>query len=196
MRRVDHAGIYVLIAGTYTAVGLLALHGTLQATVLLIVWIGAGFAALMKFCWVRAPKWVSVVTALALGWVGNRRAAAARGERRAGRGRPPARRRARLLGRRDRLRAAQARSGADDLRVPRGLPRADARRDRLPVRGDRVLHRAPRLKLNTAYVNPAGDSFTMSEWNSCRVRRCGALRHLCSTRGSTSSLDAARWCLR
>jgi hemolysin III len=70
MRRVDHAGIYVLIAGTYTAVGLLALHGTLQVTVLLIVWIGAGFAALMKFCWVRAPKWVSVVTALALGWVG------------------------------------------------------------------------------------------------------------------------------
>jgi hemolysin III len=70
MRRVDHAGIYILIAGTYTAVGLLALHGTLQATVLLIVWIGAGFAALMKFCWVRAPKWVSVVTALALGWVG------------------------------------------------------------------------------------------------------------------------------
>ena len=70
MRRVDHAGIYVLIAGTYTAVGLLALHGTLQVTVLLIVWIGAGFAAMMKFCWVHAPKWVSVVTALALGWVG------------------------------------------------------------------------------------------------------------------------------
>ncbi len=70
MRRVDHAGIYVLIAGTYTAVGLLGLHGPLQVTVLAIVWIGAGLAALMKFCWVRAPKWVSVVTALALGWVG------------------------------------------------------------------------------------------------------------------------------
>jgi hemolysin III len=70
MRRVDHAGIYVLIAGTYTAVGLISLHGTVQATVLLIVWIGAGLAALLKFCWVRAPKWVSVVTGLALGWVG------------------------------------------------------------------------------------------------------------------------------
>jgi len=37
MRRVDHAGIYVLIAGTYTAVGLLALHGSLQHVVLGLV---------------------------------------------------------------------------------------------------------------------------------------------------------------
>src|SRR5205807_9711978 len=34
MRRLDHAGIYVLIAGTYTPVGLLSLHGALQTTVL------------------------------------------------------------------------------------------------------------------------------------------------------------------
>jgi hemolysin III len=70
MRRVDHAGIYVLIAGTYTPVGLLSLHGTLQHVVLGVVWAGAAAATLMKFCWVSAPKWLSVALALALGWVG------------------------------------------------------------------------------------------------------------------------------
>jgi hemolysin III len=70
MRRMDHAGIYVLIAGTYTPVGLLSLHGTLQRAVLAVVWIGAGAAILTKVFWVRAPKWLSAVFGIALGWVG------------------------------------------------------------------------------------------------------------------------------
>jgi hemolysin III len=70
MRRADHAGIYILIAGTYTPVGLISLDGAWRVTVLGIVWSGAAAATLLKFCWVRAPKWVSVVFAIALGWVG------------------------------------------------------------------------------------------------------------------------------
>jgi hemolysin III len=70
MRRVDHAGIYVLIAGTYTAVGLLGLHGAMQETVLGFVWAGALIATIVKFCWVGAPKWLSVAIALSLGWAG------------------------------------------------------------------------------------------------------------------------------
>jgi hemolysin III len=70
MRRADHAGIYLLIAGTYTPVGLLSLHGTLQHVVLSVVWSGAAAAILAKLCWVRAPKWLSVVLAVALGWAG------------------------------------------------------------------------------------------------------------------------------
>jgi len=70
MRRVDHAGVFLLIAGTYTAVGLLSLHGTLQLTLLVVVWVGAALATLAKFCWVRSPKWVSVVLGVSLGWVG------------------------------------------------------------------------------------------------------------------------------
>jgi hemolysin III len=70
MRRVDHAGIYILIAGTYTPVGLLSLHGTLQHVVLAVVWSGAATAIVTKLCWVRAPKWLSAVAGLALGWVG------------------------------------------------------------------------------------------------------------------------------
>jgi hemolysin III len=70
MRRADHAGIYLLIAGTYTPVGLLAMHGTLQHVVLAVVWIGAAAAILTKFCWVGAPKWMSVFFGLTLGWIG------------------------------------------------------------------------------------------------------------------------------
>jgi len=70
MRRVDHAGIYLLIAGTYTPVGLLSLHGVLQHVVLGVVWTGALAAALIKCFWVHAPKWLSAVIGLTLGWVG------------------------------------------------------------------------------------------------------------------------------
>jgi hemolysin III len=70
MRRADHAGIYLLIAGTYTPVGLLALHGSVQRVVLGIVWGGAAAAILTKLCWVHAPKWLSAVLGIALGWVG------------------------------------------------------------------------------------------------------------------------------
>jgi hemolysin III len=70
MRRADHAGIYVLIAGTYTPVGLLALHGTLQKVVLGVVWTGAAAAILLKLFWVHAPKWLSAAIAIGLGWIG------------------------------------------------------------------------------------------------------------------------------
>ncbi len=70
MRHLDHAGIYLLIAGTYTAVGLLALHGSLQHVVLGVVWGGSAAAILAKLFWDSAPKWVSAVVGVALGWVG------------------------------------------------------------------------------------------------------------------------------
>ena len=70
MRRVDHAGIYLLIAGTYTPVGLLALHGALQEAVLAVVWTGAAAAIVLKLVWVHAPKWLSAAIAIGLGWVG------------------------------------------------------------------------------------------------------------------------------
>lgn len=70
MRRIDHAGIYLLIAGSYTPVGLLSLHGTLQHVTLAIVWAGAAVAIVLKFVWVDAPKWLAAVTGIALGWAG------------------------------------------------------------------------------------------------------------------------------
>ena len=69
MRRVDHAGVYLLIAGTYTPVSLLALSGAWRPVVLAVVWGGALAAIVLKFVWVAAPKWLAVAIALALGWV-------------------------------------------------------------------------------------------------------------------------------
>jgi hemolysin III len=70
MRRLDHAGVYLLIAGSYTPVGLFSLHGTMQRVVLAVVWTGAAAAILLKFAWVDAPKWLAAVIGIALGWVG------------------------------------------------------------------------------------------------------------------------------
>jgi hemolysin III len=70
LRRVDHAGIYALIAGTYTAFGLLVLSGYWRWVVLSIVWAGALAAIVFNFAWIDAPKWISAVIAVALGWVG------------------------------------------------------------------------------------------------------------------------------
>jgi hemolysin III len=70
LRRLDHAGIYCLIAGTYTPVGLLVLHGAWSAVVLAIVWGGAATAIFVRLFWTSAPKWVAAVVGVSLGWVG------------------------------------------------------------------------------------------------------------------------------
>lgn len=69
MRRVDHAGVYLLIAGTYTPVSLLVLDRTWGRVILTVVWAGALSAILVKFAWLDSPKWVSVTVGMALGWV-------------------------------------------------------------------------------------------------------------------------------
>jgi len=70
LRRLDHAGIYCLIAGTYTPVGLLALHGAWETVVLAIVWSGCAAAIFIRLFWISAPKWLSAAVGIALGWVG------------------------------------------------------------------------------------------------------------------------------
>ncbi len=70
MRRLDHAAIFLLIAGTYTPFGLIALDGAWRITVLAIVWSGALVAIVLRLAWIDAPRWVAAVLALGLGWVG------------------------------------------------------------------------------------------------------------------------------
>jgi hemolysin III len=69
MRRLDHTMIFVLIAGTYTPVALLALSGTLATVVLWVAWGGAAAGAIVKLVWIDAPRWVFAALYLALGWV-------------------------------------------------------------------------------------------------------------------------------
>jgi hemolysin III len=69
MRRLDHAMIFLLIAGTYTPVGLLVLKGTLASVVLAVVWGGALAGIVLEVAWAGAPRWLGGVVYLALGWV-------------------------------------------------------------------------------------------------------------------------------
>ena len=69
MRRLDHSMIFVLIAGTYTPICLLALHGPLARTILIVVWAGALGGVVFKLLWIDAPKWLFALVYVALGWV-------------------------------------------------------------------------------------------------------------------------------
>jgi hemolysin III len=69
LRHLDHAMIFVLIAGTYTPVGLLVLEGPLAAGVLVVVWGGAAAGIALNLRWRQAPSWVGVAVYVALGWV-------------------------------------------------------------------------------------------------------------------------------
>lgn len=70
MRRADHAGVYLLIAGTYTPVCVIALGGNLRLVVLALVSVGAAAAIVLKFVWVAAPNWLAAAIGIGLGWVG------------------------------------------------------------------------------------------------------------------------------
>jgi hemolysin III len=70
LARLDHAGIYLLIAGTYTPFALIVLSPGWAVPVLVVVWGGAVLATLTKLFWVRSPKWLSAAIGLALGWSG------------------------------------------------------------------------------------------------------------------------------
>src|SRR3954451_7418952 len=70
LARLDHAGVYLLIAGTYAPFGLIVMSKGWAIPVLAIVWSGALLASILKLFWVRAPKWLSAAIGITLGWVG------------------------------------------------------------------------------------------------------------------------------
>lgn len=67
--RLDHAGIYLLIAGTYTPFGLIVMSHGWAVAVLSVVWSGSAAAILLKLFWPGTPKKLSAALGLVLGWV-------------------------------------------------------------------------------------------------------------------------------
>jgi hemolysin III len=65
----DHASIYVLIAGTYTPFALLVLRGPLAAAILIAVWSCVVAGAVLKLLWVDAPKPLMAALYVAVGLV-------------------------------------------------------------------------------------------------------------------------------
>jgi hemolysin III len=68
LRRLDHSMIYVLIAGTYTPVCLLALHGSLRWALLAVVWIGAVVGVSVTVVAFDRVPYLTFVLSLVLGW--------------------------------------------------------------------------------------------------------------------------------
>ena len=66
-RRLDHSNIFILIAGTYTPLGVLGLPSEKGFWLLLGVWIGAGLGILFRVVWLGAPRWAYVPIYLILG---------------------------------------------------------------------------------------------------------------------------------
>lgn len=70
LRRADHAAIFIMIAGTYTPISLLAIGGTLATVLLGFVWTGALLGAAMKLVAPARFERGSIAAYLLLGWVG------------------------------------------------------------------------------------------------------------------------------
>ena len=67
-RRIDHANIPLLIAGTYTPFAIYLLDKEQAVILLSIVWGGALTSGVFRVFWLSAPRWLYVPIYLALGW--------------------------------------------------------------------------------------------------------------------------------
>ncbi|MBZ6372553.1 MAG: hemolysin III family protein [Microbacterium hominis] len=68
LKRIDHANILLLIAGTYTPIAVLALPPGKGTLLLVLVWSGALAGILFRVFWIHAPRWLYVALYLLLGW--------------------------------------------------------------------------------------------------------------------------------
>lgn len=68
-KRIDHMMIFVLIAGSYTPVCVIVLHGALGYKMLALVWGIAIVGMTIKAFWVTCPKWFSSIIYIAMGWI-------------------------------------------------------------------------------------------------------------------------------
>jgi hemolysin III len=68
LKRIDHANILLLIAGTYTPLAILALPTDKTIILLSVVWGGAILGIFFRVFWLHAPRWLYVALYLALGW--------------------------------------------------------------------------------------------------------------------------------
>lgn len=67
-RRIDHANIYLLIAGTYTPLSLMMLPREKATVLLALVWTGALAGVFFRVFWISAPRWLYVALYVVLGW--------------------------------------------------------------------------------------------------------------------------------
>jgi hemolysin III len=69
-RKVDHAAIFLLIAGTYTPFCVIAFSGFWQWGMLSILWSLALIGIIVKIFYIRSPRWLNAGIYVIMGWLG------------------------------------------------------------------------------------------------------------------------------
>lgn len=69
LKRLDHANIYLIIAGSYTPFTVLALDEPASTVILSVVWGGAAAGVAFRLCWLDAPRWLYTGLYVLVGWV-------------------------------------------------------------------------------------------------------------------------------
>jgi hemolysin III len=71
-RKIDHAMIYILIAGTYTPFCLIALDGMWGVVSMIVIWtlaiLGIGTVFFKSF-WIKVPRWFATFLYVLMGWL-------------------------------------------------------------------------------------------------------------------------------
>lgn len=68
LRRLDHANIFLIIAGTYTPLTVIWLEQRTATILLSLVWGGSIAGLLFRIFWLSATRWLYVPIYIALGW--------------------------------------------------------------------------------------------------------------------------------
>ena len=68
LKRFDHANIFVLIAGSYTPITLLALPQEKGLLLIVAIWTTALLGIGFRVFWLGAPRWLYVIIYIVMGW--------------------------------------------------------------------------------------------------------------------------------
>jgi len=69
LKRFDHMMIFVLIAATYTPICLVPLRGAWGWSIFGTVWSVAIFGIVFKIFWIHAPRWLTTLLYIGMGWI-------------------------------------------------------------------------------------------------------------------------------
>jgi hemolysin III len=69
LTKLDHTCIYLLIAGTYTPISLIAMSGVIRVLVFSVVWLGAVVGIALEWMWYRPPRGWVTTNYIVVGWV-------------------------------------------------------------------------------------------------------------------------------
>lgn len=69
LRTLDHANIFVFIAGAYTPIAVILLSGVPRTMLLVVIWGLALIGAVASFFTLRLPRWILILLYIGMGWI-------------------------------------------------------------------------------------------------------------------------------